>query len=247
VPELPLLVLVAFAFFSSITWGICARMSHSASIFWKRPVEVMMNMSRMQARELKSIWLGFLYLAVGIFNTLAWITIYGWNSRLCEACIIDLFYVMSLATLANAGLVFLFSLAYSTFARKISVADEVCRIPWLESTLQSSKIWVAVGISASASIEEMFFRGCLVIGGVNSGLHPAVALALSIITFGIQQVLQVNTRPQAIIIGGTSVVVGGISGLAALSTGSVLPGLVAHAAFAVRFTRMVGQPITRLA
>ena len=113
---------------------------------------------------------------------------------------------------------------------------EIQEIPWIEGIHRLPEGMVPFAAAAGGVVEELFFRG-VVLRLCTEVLHmpAAAAIVLAGALFCLQQLMQVRTAFQAMVIGCGCVAISVVGGLLVVLTGSVFPALVAHASFVVFF------------
>jgi membrane protease YdiL (CAAX protease family) len=123
---------------------------------------------------------------------------------------------------------------------KINVFWELTTIPWVRYTLMMPGIVRAIAPLGAAIAEEVFFRGAVFLVLVNNFPQTGTYLPIFVCTvlFVVQQVLQVDTLGQGLIllIGSTSISIVGCA--ATLYTGSFLPTLLCHTAYAFVYLQL---------
>lgn len=114
--------------------------------------------------------------------------------------------------------------------------EEVGEIPWMQgmAELPSAVVpWVA---GLAGAVEELVFRGVILqLLRHGLGLSPFLAVTLAGALFCLEQLLQVRTRFQALVVGAGSVAISLVGGLLVVVAESVLPAMLGHAAFVVFF------------
>ena len=122
----------------------------------------------------------------------------------------------------------------------LNVFMELTNIPWVSYTLAMPGIMRVLSPLVAAVFEELFFRGAVFLILINRFPETGVFLPVAICTvlFVVQQVLQTDTVGQGLIllVGSTSVSVVGC--VVTLHTGSFLPALLCHTAYAFIYLKL---------
>lgn len=95
---------------------------------------------------------------------------------------------------------------------------------------------VVVGAALGAMVEELFFRGVLVLILTQKLLvAPWLAVMIAGALFVLEQLVQLRTAFQAMVIGSSCVAISLVGGLLVVATGSVVPAVLCHVSFVVFF------------
>ncbi len=117
---------------------------------------------------------------------------------------------------------------------------EIAEIPWMEGIRAASPAVAPLLGAAAAAVEEMFFRGAVLLV-LWERSNAAVAIVLAGVLFWLQQVVQVRTRFQAVVISAGCLSISLVGGLLVVASGSVVPAVICHAAFVIFFFRRDGS------
>lgn len=121
-----------------------------------------------------------------------------------------------------------------------NVFMELTSIQWVRYTLMMPGFMRVLSPLGTAVFEEVFFRGAVFLILINNFPQTGVYLPIFVCTvlFVVQQVLQTDTFGQGMIllIGSTSISIVGC--IATLFTGSFLPTLLCHTAYAVFYFQL---------
>jgi membrane protease YdiL (CAAX protease family) len=113
---------------------------------------------------------------------------------------------------------------------------EIADIPWMKGLRQLPPVAVPIVAALAGAVEEVFFRGVLLLILTNKlRLSPSLAIALAGMLFLLEQLVQLRTPFQAMIIGGSCVAISLVGGLLVLQTNSVVPAALCHASFVIFF------------
>lgn len=116
---------------------------------------------------------------------------------------------------------------------------EIATIPWIEGLRQTPSGLAPLMGAFAAATEELFFRGVVLLILLNV-TGPLWAVVIAGLLFWVQQVIQVRTRFQAVVISAGCIAISLVGGLLVLATGSVLPAVICHAAFVLFFLGQEG-------
>ena len=113
---------------------------------------------------------------------------------------------------------------------------EMQDIPWMKGLRQLPDGIVPLAAALGGVVEELFFRGVVLrISTERFGVAPLVAVAIAGALFCLEQLVQVRTAFQAMVIGCGCVAISTVGGLLVVLTGSVLPAVICHASFVLFF------------
>ncbi|MBN1982388.1 MAG: CPBP family intramembrane metalloprotease [Chitinivibrionales bacterium] len=124
----------------------------------------------------------------------------------------------------------------------IDIIKEIDNVYWIDglSKLPSGLVVLAPGISGF--IEESVFRGVIFIIAFQVLHFPLiVSILLTMAFFTVQQLLQVQTIPQASVIGISSICISLIGSLLVYYSGSIIPAAIAHGSFALFYVRYTSK------
>jgi hypothetical protein len=125
-------------------------------------------------------------------------------------------------------------------AKPMNVIWELTTIPWVSYTMLMPGPMRVISPLGAAICEEVFFRGAVFLILIKTFPQTGAYLAILVCTvlFIVQQVLQTDTLAQGLIlvVGSTSVSV--IGCIVTLYTGSFLPTLLCHAAYAFFYLQL---------
>jgi membrane protease YdiL (CAAX protease family) len=125
-------------------------------------------------------------------------------------------------------------------ARPMNVIWELTTIPWVRYTLMMPGFMRVISPLGAAIFEEVFFRGAVFLILINKFPQTGGYFAILVCTvlFAVHQVLQTDTLGQGLIllIGSTSV--SSVGCVVTLYTGSFLPTLLCHTAYAFFYLKL---------
>jgi membrane protease YdiL (CAAX protease family) len=111
---------------------------------------------------------------------------------------------------------------------------ELKNIPWIKGIMDLPPRLAPVAAGLGGVVEEFVFRGValqIMIQELEMPVYPAIAVAGALFLF--QQLLQVHTQFQAVLIGAGCIAISLVGGVLVAYTGSVMPALLCHASFVV--------------
>ena len=215
----------------SIFWGRINRIGYSK--FITSIVHFIMKYSKMNAELIRSYLVWSIYMFVGLVAALALLLTYRVN--LLRFLTLDPKYIplIPLAFIAQSSLTGLM-IHFLIVTKPTNVFLEFTSIPWVRYTMMMPGFMRVISPLGTAAFEEVFFRGAVFLVLINNFPQTGVYLPMVVCTvlFVVQQVLQTDTLGQGMIlfIGSTSISIVGC--IATLFTGSFLPTLLCHAAYA---------------
>lgn len=223
---------------ASIVWGRINRIGYSKVII--SIVRFIMKYSKMKADLIQSYLVWSIYMLTGLVAAVALLAAYQVN--LLRFLTLDprYFSVIPLAFIAQNSLTGLMMQLLLLAKPMVNVFSELTSVLWVRYTLMMPGIMRVISPLCAAMIEEVFFRGAvfliLIKDFPQTGAYRSIFVCTAL--FVLQQVLQTDTLGQGLIflVGSTSVsVVGCIS---ILYTGSFLPTLLCHAAYAFVYLQL---------
>ena len=219
-------------------WGVTLRYVDERSQSFRRLVFFVMGFTRRPTGGVRSILLSVVYYGVGLLAALLFTAASG----------LDVPFAFSL-TAAQAGLLVLGAVGEISLSNIL--VDLGCRvtgrggqkqfaelkeIPWIKGLRELPARAAPVFAAMGAAVEELFFRGVLLRILTDKFLvAPLLAVAIAGALFCLQQLLQVRTAFQALVIGCGCVAISLVGGLLVVLTGSVVPAILCHASFVLFF------------
>jgi hypothetical protein len=217
---------------ASIFWGRINRIGYSK--FITSIVHLIMKYSKMNAELIRSYLVWSIYMFVGLVAAVALLLTYRVNLLRFLTLDPKYFTLIPLAFIAQNSLTGLMMHFLIVAKPTMNVFLELTSIPWVRYTLMMPGFMRVISPLGSATFEEVFFRGAVFLVLINNFPQTGAYLPMLVCTvlFVVQQVLQTDTLGQGLIllIGSTSVSIVGC--IATLFTGSFLPTLLCHAAYA---------------
>jgi|SRR5215471_1730850 len=217
---------------ASILWGRINRIGYSN--FITSIVHVIMKYSKMNAELIRSYLVWSIYMFAGLVAAVALLLTYRVNFLRYLTLEPKTFTLIPLAFIAQNSLTGLMIQSWIAAKPTMNVFGELTSIPWVRYTLMMPSIMRVIAPMGAAIFEELFFRGAIFLILISKFPQTGAYLPILICTvlFVVQQVLQTDTLKQGLIflIGSTSISIVGC--IATLYTGSFLPTLLCHTAYA---------------
>src|SRR5271166_344080 len=223
---------------ASIFWGRINRIGYSK--FITSIVRFIMKYSKMNAEMIRAYLVWCIYMFVGLVAAVALLLTYQVN--LLRYLTLDprYFALIPLAFIAQNSLTGLMMDLLIVAKPTMDVFLELTSIPWVRYTVMMPGIMRVISPLGAAIFEEVFFRGAVFLVLINNFPQTGAYLPILVCTvlFVVQQVLQTDTLGQGLIllIGSTSISIVGC--IATLYTGSFLPTLLCHAAYAFFYLQL---------
>jgi hypothetical protein len=222
----------------SVLWGRALWYFDERSDALRRWVFLAMSFTRRRPGEVRASLLSAIYYGLGLLASLAFAAAFGLDARTLLA--------VSPAHLAPAvlGVVAEVSLAnlLVDLGRGLTGWTEPSRfaemrdVPWMRGLRELPAAAVPAVAALGGVVEEIFFRGVLLVTMTERlRTPPAVAVAVAGGLFCLEQLVQVRTAFQALVIGAGCAAISLGGGLLVVHTGSVVPAAVCHASFVVFF------------
>jgi membrane protease YdiL (CAAX protease family) len=230
-------VFLAGASAASFAWGKILWYCNERSSLFRRSLFFTLSLTRARPRAVQSVLLGAIYYSFGLIIA----------ALFAAVCRVPVFHLVSwagvrwpifvlgiIAAISLSGL--LVELGYRVPARRASeqVAEEVSEIPWIKGIEQLPAVAVPLLAALGGALEELFFRGVLFWAMIHRfDFSATAAIAIAAFLFCGQQVLQVRTLSQALLMTWSCLSISLIGALLVLLSGSVMPAILCHASFAL--------------
>ncbi len=234
-------VFVAAAAMASFLWGRSLWYLDERSPAFRRIHFEVMSHSRRQPAELRSLLLSFAYYGIGIGSAIVFLAAYRFDP-LAELRIG--FGQIAPTCLGTVAIVSVTNLAVELAIRmtrqgRTSQFAALREVPWIHGLEALPSRLVLMAGALGAAVEEFFYRGVVlpIVAG-RFGLAPWSAILLAGLLFFLQQVVQLRTMFQAMVIGGGCVAISLVGGLLVLQTSSVIPAMLCHASLVIFFLGM---------
>lgn len=229
------LIIVTFA---SIFWGRINRIGYSK--FITSVVQFSMKYSQMNPELIRSYLVWSIYMLAGLVAPVALLLSYRVNFLRYLTLDSGYFMLIPLAFIGQNSLTGLMMQLLIVARPTLNVFMELTSIPWVSYTLAMPGIMRVISPLGAAILEELFFRGAVFLVLINRFPETGVYLPIVVCTllFVVQQVLQTDTLGQGLIllIGSTSISIVGC--IVTLYTGSFLPTLLCHTAYAFIYLKL---------
>ena len=223
----------------SLVWGrslwYCAERSQA----FRRWVFFIMGFIGRPLEQVRSLLLSLIYCGLGLLAAVLFAIAFG----LPVSSLVIPLSAEHLATvvLGAVGEISLANLFVELSCRVAGLGGperlaEMNDIPWMKGVRQLPPGAAPVAAALGGVAEELFFRGVLLRVLTDRILLPApVSVAIAGVLFYLEQLAQVQTAFQALVIGCGSVAISLVGGMLVVLTGSVVPALLSHASFVVFF------------
>lgn len=126
----------------------------------------------------------------------------------------------------------------TTVRPKVDVASAVSQVRWIEGIMRLPAAWRWAVPMVGATVEELVFRGAMYPALLAHGVGQLPAFAVATGLFTVEQIGLTENLVQAVVIGVSSLVVGGICTLLWNQYHSVVPAIAVHASFAGFYTSL---------
>jgi hypothetical protein len=232
-----LLVFLTICSFVSVLWGRVNRIGYSKLI--TSIVHFIMRYSRMSSELIRSYLVWIVYLATGLASSLGLFAMYRVN--LLHFLALDgAKLLIPLAFIAQNSMTGLMMQSAVALWPTLNVFGELSSIPWIKYSMIMPYAMRAVSPLVAALFEETFFRGAVFLVLIHRFPECGIYFSITFCTvlFVIQQVLQVDTVGQALIMSIGSVSISVVGCIVTLHTGSFLPTLLCHAAYAFFYLQL---------
>ena len=235
--SLELLIFLAATILAATLWAKSLWYLDERSSQLQRVVFFLLSYTRRSAEEVRALLLSGVYYGLGLLLALvlAWI----WRLPLVPLLQVDPSHV----ALVVLGVLAEISLAHLLISAIFVVRPvpperfgEMQEIPWIAGLRQLSSLMRPLAAATGGMVEEVVFRGVVLAILLGPLQVPALgAVLLSAALFLFQQLLQVQTAMQRVIVGTGCVVISLIGGLLVVLTDSMIPAVLCHASFVIFF------------
>lgn len=231
------LFLVAAIIFS-LLWGRALWYFDERSQLFRRWVFFSLEFSRRPVGEVRALLLTALYYSLGLIGGLLFAVAFGLPA---SALITFSAAHVGLSILGAIGEISLTDLLVSLVCKVTGQGGperfaEMKDIPWMKGLRQLPEGVVPVAAALGGVIEELFFRGVILLILTDRFMvAPLIAVAIAGALFCFEQLIQLRTAFQMMVIGCGCVAISTVGGLLVVLTGSVVPALFCHASFVLFF------------
>lgn len=235
----------------SVAWGLALRYFDERSQALRRAVFFALGFTQRPPSEVRALFLSAIYYGFGLLASLLCAAMFGLSPSALfsfSAAHIPLTALGVVGQISLTSLLVDLSCRISRQGRPEQFA-EVQEIPWIKGLRALPAATVPAAAALGGVVEEVFFRGVLLrIMTDELRMAPSAAIACTGALFCLEQLLQVRTRFQALLISAGCVAISAVGGLLVVLTGSVVPAVLCHASFVVfHMARADGASTTSVA
>lgn len=229
---------VAGAILVSLAWGRALWYFSERSQAVRRWVFFAMGYTHRQFGEVRALILSVIYYILGLFGAILFAIVL----HLHVSSLIS--FSASHVALALLGIVGEISLANLLIDLSVRIAGmggqerfaEMREIPWMKGLQHLPPAVMPVAAAFGGVVEEVFFRGVILRVMTDRLLvAPMLAIAIAGALFVFQQLVQVRTAFQALVIGCGCAAISLVGGTLVVLTGSIVPAMIAHGSFVLFF------------
>jgi membrane protease YdiL (CAAX protease family) len=223
----------------SLAWGRIMWYCNERSEVFRRWLFFAMSFTHARPPAVQSLLLCATYYAFGLLAATLFVAafrvpvalLFSWAGVSSPLVVLGV-----VAEISLAGLLVGIGCRISTQWGPERLAEQVPEIPWIKGIKQFPRVAVPVVAAMGGVAEELFFRGVVLTAMIHRfHVNAAVAIAIAAALFCTQQVLQVRTSLQALLMICSCLSISLIGGLLVVLTGTVIPSILCHASFAVFF------------
>jgi hypothetical protein len=238
-PDIVLIAAVlAATLILSVLWGLALQYLDERSPALRRWVFTAMSWTHRRSSEVRAVILSVIYCGLGLAGALVLVVAFdlplGALATLAPAQV-GLIVLGAVAEISLTSLFGALSCGLTGQGTPKQVA-EIAEIPWIQGLRALPPVAVPIVAAVAGMVEEVFFRGVLLlIFATRLRLPPFAAIGLAGVLFWLEQMVQLRTRFQAMIISGSCFAISIVGGLLVLQSGSVVPAALCHASFVIFF------------
>jgi len=234
-----LTLFLAAAAAASLIWGRALWYFAERSQALRRSVFFLMGFTRRPMTQVRSLVLGAIYCGLGLLTVFLFAVGFGlpasrWILSLRQSH-------LALAVLGAAGEISLTNLLVDLICRIPGVGGpqrlaEMNDVPWIKGVRQLPVGVAPIAAAMGGVVEELFYRGVVQrILTERLLVNAFVAIIIAGLLFYFEQLLQLQTAFQAVVIGCSCVAISAVGGILVILTGSIVPAVFAHASFVLFF------------
>lgn len=225
---------LAAAAILSLGWGRLLGVLHERSDAFRRAAFVASGFSMRPPSEVRAVLLATIYYAAGLLASLVMALGFGLPAAALVTWRPWHAWMFLIGVVGEISLAALFvdlscRLTRTPPDRFLEIRD----IPWMVGLQQLPRGAAPWAAALGGAVEELFYRGVLLTILIVSGMAPPIAILAAGSLFLVQQILQVQTRFQAMVLAAACLAISLVGGLLVVVTGSVIPAVVSHASFVV--------------
>ena len=229
--------LVAAALFS-LVWGIALRYADKHYDMLRRWSFFVMGFTRLGAGETKALTLSAIYYALGLLGMA--LLLWCWRPVSAPGGTAPGVAFVVLGVVGEISLAHWLTDLGTRVANKRGVEwfAQIEQIPWIEGLRQLPATAVPIAAALGGVVEEIFYRGVVLrILHTRFGVAAWTAIAIAGALFCFEQLIQLRTTFQMLVIGLSSAAISIVGGLLVVESGAVWPAVVCHAAFVIFYVR----------
>jgi len=221
----------------SLVWGRSLWYFDEKSEAFRRFVFFVMGFSRRTVGEVRALLLSAIYYGLGLLAALLLAVAFSLKASSLVSFAVS---QVGITVLGVVGEISLANLLIDFSCRVTRQGPErfaeIAEIPWMKGLRQLPAAAVPFAAAMGGMVEEFVFRGVLLrILTERLMVNALAAVAIATVLFCLQQLVQLRTAFQAMVMLCGCVAISLVGGLLVVVTGSVLPALIAHASFVVFF------------
>ncbi|VAW97071.1 hypothetical protein MNBD_GAMMA22-225 [hydrothermal vent metagenome] len=235
-----IILYLVFATSFILVWGKMLWYLDERSNALRSWVLLIMSFVGSDMQAVKTVLLSVLYYTCGLIGCVIFALFFTINFSVFFSFSWQSLALTLIGIIAEVSLANLLISLYLAFARNKSPErfKELSSIPWIAGLKNvPSSITVLLAASAGA-VEELFFRGILLyVMLYNFLLTPILAVVIVTLLFLAQQLIQLKTVFQCIVIASGCISISIVGGLLLIYTQSIIPAIICHVFFVVFFMR----------
>jgi membrane protease YdiL (CAAX protease family) len=204
----------------------------------------LLSHTRHPAGTVRTILLSALYYGIGVVASVLFMIAFGLGPGQLVRFSGDQFTLSALGIVAEISLTsLLVAVGMHAFGPPSPARfAEIREVPWIKGLQELPTNWVPVAAACGGMVEELVFRGVFLrILTERLGVAPLTAVFATGGLFLFQQLIQVKTPFQRMVIGSGCVAISVVGGVLVVLTGSVIPAIVCHGSFVLFFLNQ-GRP-----
>jgi Type II CAAX prenyl endopeptidase Rce1-like len=240
----PLAGFLAAATVISLLWGLALWYFDERSQAFHRLMFFCLGFTRRPLGEVRALMLTAIYLSLGLVPGLLFALAFGLPASALvsfSAVHLVLWVIGAIGEISLTDLLVELACRFPGQGGPERFA-EMKDIPWMKGLRQLPRRVVPLAAALGGVVEELFFRGVVVrILTDRFMVASLVAVAIAGALFCMEQLVQVRTPFQAMVIGCGCVSISAIGGFLVVLTGSVVPAVLCHASFVLFFMTNGGE------
>ena len=229
---------LALAITLSLIWGLVLWYFDERAPSFRLLVFYVMGFTRRKPGEVRSLLLSLIYYGIGLLASLILAVLFDVQATAILSWAPAYFVLSVLGIIAEISLTNLFVDVACRVTGQGGPEQfaEIRQVPWMKGLMEFPAPLVPIAAAFGGIVEEIFFRGVLVhILAYKLSMNPVAAVAIAGVLFCMQQLVQLRTPFQMMVIGSGCVAISLVGGLLVVATGSLIPAVVCHASFVIFF------------